>query len=454
VNVRPSENPTTSRSSPLRLLAFALAAAVAVPVAAAPRCAAVDAARLDLWAAVDRALCLSPDRAVANAAAAQADAAVGIERAGLLPSVSASASGTQSWSRAGAADSTTQQASAGLSASWRLLDFGATRSRVAQREQERRAALLAAGSTASSVALEAVGAWIDVVEAQDAVTAAQQAERSSEAALSAATARFEAGAGSQVDVLRARSTAAQSSLDRQLAAMALSRKRGRLALLLDLPLDAGIAPATALEPDDGSADASVESLIQAAVRDHPDVQAERARTAAATNALSAERAAWLPRLDLSGSFGPSWTRSDPALTTDGRGASGQVGLTLSVPLFDGGERRSKVAKAEAALASAQATVDAQIRATTRAVWQEWTDWHDARATLTASGVVLQSAVASEEATRGKYESGAGTLVDVLSAQADLASRRKQELQARNDLLRARFRLAQALGRLAAPSTSR
>ena len=64
-----------------------------------------------------------------------------------------------------------------------------------------------------------------------------------------------------------------------------------------------------------------------------------------------------------------------------------------------------------------------------------------------SADLLESAVAAERLALGRYQAGLGILLDVLSAQANLAQARQNQLQTRLGLRVARAELAQAIGDL-------
>jgi len=64
-----------------------------------------------------------------------------------------------------------------------------------------------------------------------------------------------------------------------------------------------------------------------------------------------------------------------------------------------------------------------------------------------SADLVESAAAAEKLALGRYRAGLGILLDVLSAQANLAQARQGQLQTRLGLRVARAELAQAMGEL-------
>jgi outer membrane protein TolC len=124
-----------------------------------------------------------------------------------------------------------------------------------------------------------------------------------------------------------------------------------------------------------------------------------------------------------------------------------VGVQLSIPLFDGGVRRARVD--EAATARRQAALAAQEArlAIDKQVEDSWNAHAEAESRLrvTASSVTEASeALAIEEL---KMAQGVGLVTDVLNAETALLGAQANRLQAQFDLITTRIGLLRATGAL-------
>lgn len=418
-------------------------ALVVLTALAAPACAPINPAALELSTAVARATCADPALARLRATVAQASALRDERDAAFRPTLSARATPTASTQRGDGANVTSAVAGASLLWQHTLADGGARRARSDQ------AGELAAASQADllaqtlSVQRDIVGAWADWRDALAALESANAAVASSQQSLAAADARFRAGSAARVDALAAKSGLAVAERSRIDAEAALDRTRLALAQRLALDSDASLRPAGA----DASllgANIDTDSALLAA---HPQAAAQRARMAAARAQVEAARSEDRATLAASASVGPQTSRANTTGRWDTRTqAVAEAGLTWSMPLSDGGARQARIAQALAAADVEQARLAEVERALSEALAQARAAVRSAAAQAAAATVAFEAAAESEAAQRARYQAGAGTLADWLNAQNELASSRRQALQARQQRLRAEVQLLAASGR--------
>jgi outer membrane protein TolC len=82
------------------------------------------------------------------------------------------------------------------------------------------------------------------------------------------------------------------------------------------------------------------------------------------------------------------------------------------------------------------------------VWSSYYALQTAEQRLITARELLSSAQQSADVASGRYRSGVGTILDVLTAEAALESARAQEVQARTDWFLAVAQLAHDTGSLA------
>lgn len=387
--------------------------------------------------AVDLMLCNHPQtREVWAAARAQA-AQVGVARAGWLPTLSGSAGTT----RFDYQNSAYTRDSAAITLSWLLYDFGQRSASVESAQQLLRAAAATQDVTVQTLFLNALQAYYAAQATRAAVASALQAERSAQESFQAAAARYQVGVATPADRLQAQTALSQATLNRIKAEGEARNALGTLAnalgfaaqqriVLADLPA----VPATAAFQKE------VDGLIAEAQVRRPDLRAAEAQLKAAEASVELARAQGRPTISLGA--GPTWQES-AGVTQQG----GSIGLTLNVPIFSGFETTYRVRSA-----AAQAEVRAAQRDRLRSqvaldVWKAYQSLTTATQSLQTTADLVASAEQSERVALGRYKAGVGTILDVLSAQAALASARLQRIQAQLDWNVYRATLAQSVGAL-------
>lgn len=199
----------------------------------------------------------------------------------------------------------------------------------------------------------------------------------------------------------------------------------------------------------------VEDLLAKALRRRPDFNAARERLAAQARKVDVARAAHWPAINLVGSYGYRGTafaqvmddrnpkhptRRGPIYEDDGN-----IGVTLSLPLFEGGRLNAKVREELATLAAAQERLrklNLQIR---QEVESAVLDISSSSERIKALEKSLEAAKESLRVETLKYNLSAGTITDVLDAQAALLATETSYYRALADFRTALARLKLAVG---------
>jgi len=411
---------------------------------------------LNLPEVVNFALCNNPQtREVWANSRAQA-AQVGVVQAGYLPNLGVNLSESQSTPG-------NRQRSAGLSLSYLLYDFGA---RAAHLESARHT-LLALNATedgtVQSLFLAAVQAYYQIQATRAALDAADVSEQAAQQSFKVADARYRAGSATPADKLSAQTAWSQTTLNRITAQGALKIAQGNLANLLGLDANTSVrlvAPLASLIPPprqgevwDGEGvklpdelavlkdfEQNVAALIEQARQSRPDLQAAQATLKAAQANADAARAAGKPSLALTAAANQN---NSAGINTN----SSTLGLNLSVPLFSGYAPTYRIRAALALVETRKAQLERIRLQVALDVWTAWQNLTTATETLRTTADLLGSAAQSERVARGRYQAGAGIMLDVLNAQTTLAAARQQRIQAELNWNVSRAALAQAMGHL-------
>jgi outer membrane protein len=384
--------------------------------------------RLTLTEIVDIGLRNNPATRLAWANAQAAAATYGSARGEWLPTVDGDVTATRLKTVASQGRTAVEQSvlTPSASLSYLLFDFGGRSGRV----ESSRQALLAAGFTHNAaiqdVVLQIQVAYFQYLAARSLLGAQHTTLAEAQANLEAAEERRRVGLATIADVLQARTAASQAQLDLQSTEGNLQTTRGALALSLGIPANLPYdVDSTAAEVPVAALADSVDGLISSALKGRPDLAAARSQAEAARAGIGEARSSLLPSLNLNATAGRTYATTIP------NGANSyNVGVELSIPLFNGFSRqydlRAAEFQAEAATARSE-TLRQQV------VYQVFSAYYalqtSTRRVRTAEDLVA-SAQQSDDVALARYKAGVGTVLDLLAAQSALASARAQRVDAR------------------------
>lgn len=291
-----------------------------------------------------------------------------------------------------------------------------------------------------SLISDVANAYLSVLELQERSRLAASTAKGRSQMLSLVSSRRDVGVASELDALQAdgvyqAALADQADLERQLAAAQnlLTSLVGEMPK--NLPEGRTLA-AQGIAPD------LIAGLPADVLLQRPDVLAAEQRLIAANANIGAARAAFLPSINLTGSFG-SASRQLSGLFGAGSDAwSFQPALTM--PLFDAGKNSANLDVAEARKVIAVADYEKTIQQ----AFREVADLLNARDTLTAR---LNAQQHNADAQRqrlqlvdARYQAGVASSLELLDAERDSYSAAQTELQARFAQLAAATQLYKAL----------
>lgn len=405
------------------------------------------AATVSLTAAVDLALCNNPTTRAAWAAAHQQAAAVGNAESTWLPEISASGGESRAFGPhvdiSGAADSRPQDtADAALNLTWTLYDFGGRSGRIRSARHLLNAAAANASSVSQQTVLAVVQAYYGVLAADASLLASQTTENAATQSLDAARTLRSGGVASLADELQAETAYDQAVLNRVQADRAAKSQRGTLAATLGLPADQALKLNAEQVPAQVPAlTARMSDLMAEAARQRPDLAAAQAQRDAAEADTTVARAAGRPSISFSA--GRNW------VNTSGipHQSYGVIGLNVTIPIFTGFNVGYGVRQSQAALAAREVNAE-QVRLNVSLdVWNAYYSLDSASQELTETAKLIATAQKNEEVALGRYRSGVGTILDLLTAQTGAGNARQLRIAAELSWQVARAQLALALGRL-------
>ena len=306
------------------------------------------------------------------------------------------------------------------------------------------------GSRAARMALiaQVADGYLGLREAQERIALAQRTIETRQESLRIFTRRYEVGAASKLELTQVQTLLTQA----QLLLPQLEQDRDAQVHALGQLVGAEPGPLPAAAPfDETTALAELApGLPSDLLAARPDILAAEHQLRASNADIGAARAAFFPRIALTGSFGSASAELDGLFKGGSRAWT--FAPTLSLPIFDGGSRRANLDLAEVRRNIAVA----QYEKTIQTAFREVADALAARRWLAEQLDVQRSALATatERARLAQlsYEHGSSTYLEVLDAQRDLLAAQQQLVQVHRALLSSQVVLYQALGGGALPAT--
>lgn len=317
-----------------------------------------------------------------------------------------------------------------------LLDIVAIRNLLAAKEGEH-AADFNQRDVREQIVLAVAAAYLQVL-AQDArISAAESEVKYAQAIYDQAVQQKAAGAKSSIEVNRSR-VQLQARQQQLLGQLGEKQKQEMiLARIIGLSVDRKIELAETLQPISPSLP-TLDSLYREAMN-RGDVKAIEAELRSAERTGQAAKAERLPSIRLNGFYGEQGGDFHSGATV----YSGSI--TLNVPIFNGGQTRSDVQQADAAIQERRAALSAKQEDVRFEVRSAWIDLNTASKQFE---VAKSNSVLADETLRqsiDRFQAGAADSVEVAQSQDQLSDANQDYINSLYSLRLAQISLARAIG---------
>jgi adhesin transport system outer membrane protein len=415
-----------------RLLALCLAAQVSA------------ASAQTLPDAVREALERNPEVSAATANVRAAEQQVAQARSGYYPTVDLTASGGREnidnpgLRAQGLGDRDLTRGDAAVTARQMLFDGFGTSQRTSQQEQRLDAAKFRRSEVIEDVAGRTVEAYLEVLRAAQILDLARTNEQAHLITLEKTQQRLQQKVGSQADVhqSQARLAVARSQVVQREGN--LRDAEARFVRLLGHP------PRNAQSPASRPAMPATQAhAVEKALAGNPTVKAAASDVDAATAAIEAARAAYMPRVDLE-LTGARRNNTD-GLTGNSNESSAMVVLRYNA--FRGGADQAVVKENTERREAAREVLENARRAVAEAAVRAWVALESARSALPYLTQHASSTAEVLQAYRAQFELGRRTLLDLLNAENELFQARSNLVSGDYAILVAEYRLLQVAGGL-------
>ncbi|MDN5924839.1 MAG: TolC family outer membrane protein [Xanthomonadales bacterium] len=406
----------------------------------------------DLMEAYQQARLSDPVLAQADAQRLQAAAGVGVSRAALLPTLSAGVDFTQAHGN----HDTLIDPSTG-----EVIELGHTRSnsltaRLSQTlfNYSDYANLAASRSSAQAQAAQyqaaqqnllvrVAQAYFNVLTAEDDVSFAEAQEKALDRQLDQAQQRYKVGLSAITDVNEAKAQYDAARANTITSKNTLADLREGLSQITGKPLGTleklrDDLPLTPPSPNSGK------PWVDMALQQNPTILAQQYTVQASKHDIHAARANHLPTLAATVSYSrtPSWTHFG---NQHSRNENTAVGISLSVPIFNGGLTHARVKQSIYQRDAALDVLEQQRRQIIRGTRNAFRLVVAGISEVDARKQAVLSAKSALDATQAGFEVGTRNIIDVLNSQQQLFQARNNYSLARHNFIINKLLLKQSAG---------
>ncbi|GKX54595.1 protein CyaE [Leminorella grimontii] len=340
-------------------------------------------------------------------------------------------------------DSTTENWKNTLELSWLLFDFGQREAGVDRAKSELSAMEFMTQSDLQDVVLDAAQKYFAVIAAQAYLDAARDIELIAYKSLQVTQGKREAGVGVLADELQAKNAALSSTNYRIQAEGDVRNAMGALASIIGLDITKNITFQKGLTVPSERSLADIQRLIDKALNQHPYLLSVKEQIAVSEKELAIAQRGFLPSVYLTSRWGDSEAKYGPTYNTD----EFYMGVSVKVPIFSGFSQYNAVRSAQNKLERSKNQYAQSRRDIALQVWQTYQSLSTTQSNLKNMSDLVASSRRAYDIARGRYQSGVGSILELLNTQNDLSEAEMDNVNSMVEWHLSRLRLAASLGQL-------
>ena len=375
-----------------------------------------------------------PDLSTALALLQQAEADKQVTGGSRLPQLSLSVSSLKNGTSGLGSSSLSSYA---LSAQQLIYDGGKTSNQIASNTEAIKAAQYNYDAVSANVRFALRSAFTQLLKAQELVGLAGEIATRRQNNVRLISLRYQGGREHIGSLRQAEADLAQSQFEVSQAKRGLVLAETTLASALGRDTHQPLRVQGAFKVSDLTE--RKPDLAQLA-KNNPLFQQLDTKSKAARFDLDASRSAFSPQLYLTSSIGRG---SYDRLPTDA--VDWSAGVTVSVPIYQGGSGRARVAKASAVLSQQNAQEKSGFLQLFNALEQSWKSFQDARQAVLVQNKQLLAANERSKIANAQYSNGLVTFNDWVIIENNLVNAKKDYLNAEAEMLLAEAQWIQSKG---------
>ncbi|NPT54314.1 efflux transporter outer membrane subunit [Paraburkholderia elongata] len=332
--------------------------------------------------------------------------------------------------------------SVGLNASWEIDFFGRIQSLKDQALAQYLATAQARKAAEIALVSQVANQYMTVLEVDDLLKVTQNTLKTAQESYRITKLQFDNGTGSELDLRQAETVVDQAQANLQSQARLRAQADNALVLLLGEPLPGDLPPGMSLDNQNLLTDIPA-GLPSDLLTRRPDIMEAEENLLAANANIGAARAAFFPKVSLTGSFG-TLSPTLGGLFKPGS-AAWSFAPSITLPIFEGGAN-----KANLDLATVQKNIQiATYEKAIQTAFREVADGLAARGTYDQQiDALVRNTFAEQrrlDLSNLRYTNGVDSYLSVLTAQNDLYVSQQLLVTARMQRLQNLVTLYQALG---------
>ncbi|KIG03997.1 efflux transporter outer membrane subunit [Caballeronia concitans] len=332
--------------------------------------------------------------------------------------------------------------SVGLNASWEIDLFGRVQSLKDQALAQYFSTAYARKAFEVSLISQVASQYLQVLQADDLLRVTEGTLKTARASYDIVKLQFDNGAASELDVSQSQTVVESANANLQAQQRARAQAVNALVLLLGEPMPDDLPAGMPLNDQHFLTDIPA-GLPSDLLTRRPDIMEAEQNLLAANANIGAARAAFFPRISLTGSFG-TLSPTLGGLFKAGS-AAWSFAPTITLPIFEGGENQANLD-----LANVQKNIRiAQYEKAIQSAFRDVADGLAARGTYDQQIQALERDTAAQQRrldlSTMRYRQGVDSYLGVLTAQQDLYAAQQSLIVARTQRLANLVTLYQALG---------
>ena len=321
-----------------------------------------------------------------------------------------------------------------LNASWTLWDGGRRESDIRRSQTDVERSRYASDNVMRNIRTELLSTYINILYCKETIAVNSELAEVSRAQADRARQMMESGKISLVDYQQLETQAEQDSYNVVSATAQLNSARLQLKKLLELGIDTDIdvRPCDFTEDEVTASLPPIDESYQLALSTDALLRYNELSTEMADEDIKAARSSGYPQLSLGAGVGTGYYSN----STGGWGAqmkqgfNENIGLSVSVPIFDRKTTKTAVAQAKVNKLSSQLDTEARRIEVAQTLESWYIDMESSRMRYTAGLQSLKSAKLSDELANEKFKVGYVEPTELLQSHSAVVEAQRELLQAK------------------------
>lgn len=337
-------------------------------------------------------------------------------------------------------DKTTQQFGVNVRASMPLFEGFSNINTIKKQQNDLQVALLAVDKTKNDIALNITSLFLQILFDRELLAVAQSQLEVTQQQVTRTKNMVDAGSLPYGNLLEIKSQAAREALNITSQENQLTLARLNLAQMLDLPDFTNFdVESPVLSEITQAMIAGSDDIYQSAMMSMPEIKQRELMLGSSQYSLKTARGSYYPKLSLTGGWGTGVYKIEGDQNFDfnkqfKNNISTSIGLSLSIPLFNGLASRTYAKNASLAVRSAEYDLISQKMTLRKEIQQAYADAVNAMKKYNSATEAVGSYTESFGYTQNKYDVGLVTSIDYNTAKNNLTKAQSELLQAKYEYI--------------------